>query len=408
MNLSYFIAKRYFLSKKKKTFINVISIISMVVVGVSTMALVLVLSVFNGLEGLLRNLYGSFDAQVTILPTEGKSFEYTENFQHQILEIDGITSVADVIENIALITYRGAQRFVRLKGVGESFENQDRFRNAQTYGNMKLKEDRVAYAIIGRGISNDLSIQLNDDFYPIQVYYPKDIGPGQVNPDHMYTLKHILPGSVFAVEKSIDENYIFVPIEFSQELLNYGNKRTALELGVENGTDLDQLKTKLMASIGSDFQVKLGDEIHSDLYKILKWEKMFVFLALAAIIGIASINIYFSLSMLVIDKKKDLALLKAIGSPNSLLKKIFLAEGMIIAFTGAFTGLVLGLTIAGIQQKFGLIGMGVQGAISDAYPVIIDWLDVLITSLFIILITILSALHPARKATKSIALNLLQ
>lgn len=385
-----------------------ISIISMVVVGISTMALILVLSVFNGLEGLLRNLYGSFDAEVTILPASGKSFEYTEEIKSSILAIEGVSTVVEVIEDNALITYRGSQRFIRLKGVGDDFSKQDRFKNALNYGPMKLKEDQVGYAIIGRGISNDLSIKLNDDFYPIQVYYPKDVAPGQINPERMFTLKHILPGSVFAVEKYIDENYIFVPLEFSQELLNYGNKRTALELGLSSGVDLDRLKKNLTASLGSSFKVKLGDEIHSDLYKILKLEKMFVFLALAAIIGIASINIYFSLSMLVIDKKKDLALLKAIGSPDSLLQRIFLAEGSIIAFTGAFSGLILGLIIAGAQQEFGLIGMGVQGAIVDAYPVIIDWRDILVTSLFIILITIISAIQPARKAAKSSAVSILQ
>lgn len=408
MNLPFFIAKRYFLSKKKKTFINLISIISMIVVGISTMALVLVLSVFNGLEGLIRNLYGSFDAEITILPTTGKSFDYTDTLKSQLLQIDGIVSVADIIEDNVLIKYRGAQRVIRLKGVGDDFIKQDRFRNAITRGAMILKEGKMGYAIVGRGIKNDLSIQLNDDFSPIQVYYPKDIAPGQINPEYMFTRKHILPRSTFAVEKYIDEKYIFVPVEFSQELLNYGARRTALELGIEDGSDLDRVKADLLGSLGSSFQVKLDDEIHSDLYKILKWEKMFVFFALAAIIGIASINIYFSLSMLVIDKKKDLALLKAIGSPASILQKIFLAEGTIIAFTGAFAGLLLGLIIAFVQQQFGVIGMGVQGAIVDAWPIIIDWRDILITSLFIVFITLLAAIQPAQKAAKSEVFGLLQ
>lgn len=408
MNLSYFIAKRYFLSKKKKTFINVISIISMLVVGISTMALILILSVYNGLEGLLKNLYGSFDAQLTVQPTEGKSFEYSNQLKNKILAIEGITTVVDIIEDNALITYRGAQRIVKLKGVGDDFLKQDRFREAVTYGSMNLKEGSVGFALIGRGISNNLSIQLNDDFYPIQIDYPKDIGPKQINPDQMFTRKYILAGSVFAVEKHIDDNYVFVPIEFSQELLNYGTRRTALELGTTEGADLDGIKAELITSLGSSFKIKLGEEIHSDLYKILKWEKVIIFLSLAAIIGIASINIYFSLSMLVIDKKKDLALLKALGSSGSLLQKIFLAEGAIIAFSGAFSGLTLGLIIASIQQKFGLVSMGVQGAITDVYPVLVDWRDILFTSLFIILITILAAIQPARKAAKSMGLNLLQ
>ncbi|MEQ9232034.1 MAG: FtsX-like permease family protein [Cyclobacteriaceae bacterium] len=408
MKLPLFIAKRYFLSRKKKTFINVISLISMIVVGLSTMALVIVLSVFNGLEGLLRNLYGTFDADITILPVEGKSFELTGDFRSQLEAIPGVEYIAEVIEDNVLVAYRGSQRIVRLKGVSEDFQKQGRFESAITYGDMKLREENVGFAIVGRGIQYDLNMSLTDDFHPLVINYPRDIGPGQVNVEKMFSQKVILPGGVFAVERSLDNNYIFVPLQFSQELLDYGNRRTALELSITPNVSLAEAKSTLEKHLGPSFIVKKNDELHSSLYRILKWEKIFVFLTFGLIIAIGSVNIYFSLSMLVIDKKKDLAVLKALGAPADLLRKTFMTEGSLIAFSGAFIGLLLGLLIAGVQQEFGLVGMGVPGAISDAYPVKIEWLDVVLTAFVVVFITILSSLQPARKAAKSLDLNLLQ
>ncbi len=408
MKLPLFIAKRYFLSRKKKTFINVISLISMIVVGLSTMALVIVLSVFNGLEGLLRNLYGTFDADITILPAEGKSFELTGDFRSQLDEIPGVEYIAEVIEDNVLVAYRGSQRIVRLKGVSEDFQKQGRFESAITYGDMKLREENVGFAIVGRGIQYDLNMSLTDDFHPLVINYPRDIGPGQVNVEKMFSQKVILPGGVFAVERSLDNNYIFVPLQFSQELLDYGNRRTALELSIMPNVSLAEVKSTLEKHLGPSFIVKKNDELHSSLYRILKWEKIFVFLTFGLIIAIGSVNIYFSLSMLVIDKKKDLAVLKALGAPADLLRKTFMTEGSLIAFSGASIGLLLGLLIAGVQQEFGLVGMGVPGAISDAYPVKIEWLDVVLTAFVVVFITILSSLQPARKAAKSLDLNLLQ
>lgn len=380
----------------------------MCVVGLSTMALVIVLSVFNGLEGLLRNLYGTFDADITILATEGKSFDYNDSIRDKIIRQPGVEYVTEVIEDNVLVGYKGSQRIVRLKGVSDEFLKQGRFESAITYGDIKLKEENVGFAIVGQGIQYDLNISLTDDFHPLTINYPRDIGPGQINPDRMFSQKIILPAGVFAIERQIDNNYIFVPIEFTQELLNYGAKRTALEVSINNAVTLDEAKQYITKELGEEFVVKKNEELHSSLYRILKWEKIFVFLTFGLIIAIGSVNIYFSLSMLVIDKKKDLAVLKAIGAPGDLLKRTFMAEGTLIAFSGAFVGLVLGLAIAGVQQKFGLVGMGVPGAISEAYPVKIQWMDVLFTTLIVVLITILSSLQPARKAAKSLDLNLLQ
>lgn len=398
MNLPFFIARRYFLSRRKKSFINILSVISMAVVGLSTMALVIVLSVFNGLEGLLRNLYGSFDAQVTVLPSEGKSFFLTPELLHQVRQVPGVVSVVDIIEDNALIKYKNSQRVVRLKGVGDGFIAQGRFDDAILLGDLVLKEDSVGYAIVGRGIQNDLSLTLMDEFYPMVIHYPRDIRPGQLNPERMFSQEPVVARSAFAVEKSFDDNYVFVPVEITRQLLGYGDRRTALELEVQPGQSLEEVKLTLMQTLGPGYTVKLNEELRGSLYRILKLEKIFVFLTFGIIIAIGSVNIYFSLSMLVIDKKRDLTLLKALGAPGHLVGRIIFAEGVIIALAGALTGLLLGLAIAGLQEHFGLVSMGVQGAISEAYPVKIIWTDVLLTALLVALITVVSSLQPTRKA----------
>jgi lipoprotein-releasing system permease protein len=406
VNIALFIARKYFFSKKKKTFINVISIISMLVVGISTMAMIIVLSVFNGLEGLLRNLYGQYDPDITVVPTQGKTFSVEEAWLSELREIDGVESVAEVIEDNVLVRYKDAQRVVRMKGLSDAFIDQRRIQDYIVDGQDVLKKDNIGYAIAGRGIQYALSLSVGDDFHPLQVYYPRDIQPGRLNPSSLFSLRSIRVGGIFAVEKYYDENYIFVPLEFMQELLKDTRRRTSLEIQVKK--DAAEVKKALQEFLGPAYNVRLNEEIHGDLYKILKWEKIFVFLTFGLIIAIGSINIYFSLSMLVIDKKKDLAILQSLGAGPGLRAKVFLAEGAIIAFSGGLIGLVLGLGISWLQQTYGIVSIGVPGALTQAYPVAIEWLDVLLITLLIIGITLVAAIQPARKASAAQDLSLLQ
>ncbi len=377
----------------------------MLVVGISTMALIIVLSVFNGLEGLLRSLYGSFDPQIVIQPSEGKTFEFNDSLKQEILNVGDIAFITEVIEDNVLIKYQNAQRVVRLKGVSNEFLEHNRIENSIVYGDPKLKDGDIQYAIVGRGVQYDLSINPNNDFFTIQVYYPRNIDPGVVNPTSLYRVRHVLPSSVFAIEKYYDENYVFVSLEFASNLLNYGSKRSALEIDLRPETDPKNVKAALSQLLGSSFKVKLGEELHEDLYKILRIEKLFVFIIFSLIIGIASINIYFSLTMLAIDKKRDIAILAAQGASNSLIKRIFLAEGAIVALTGALLGLILGLGISFIQQKFGIVSMGMHTTITDAYPVKIEVLDVLVTVLCIMAITFLASIQPANFAAKKLSIQ---
>lgn len=408
MNLSFFIAKRYFLSKKKRNFINVISLISMAVVAIGTAALIIALSFFNGLEGLLKTMYGDFDPDLIIIPAKGKSFEANDQQKNDLEAMQGVVGVSEVVEDNVLLRYKQSQRVVRLKGVGSAFDEYSGIRESVVAGEFPLVKDSLGYALIGRGVQYDLAVSLRDDFYSLQIYYPKDLGPGVISPDKMLRVMSIVPGGVFAIEKYYDENYVFVPVAFAKKLLNYGDRLSSYEIYLDEMVNPQTVKADLQKLMGQDYIIRQGEELHSDLFKVLKIEKLFVFLILTSIIAIASINIFFSLTMLVIEKKNDIAVLFSQGATRRLIYNIFLLEGCIVAFSGAGIGLTLGLGLSWVQQQFGIISMGMQSSVVDSYPVKIQSGDVLMTVFAIIVITILASIQPAFTASKSLSVKPLQ
>ena len=401
MNLPFFIARRYLLSKRKANFINIISILSIAGIAFSTAALIIVLSVFNGLEDLLRSLNNSFDPEIKIEAAEGKSFELPGELVNRIKEINGVEVVTEVIEDYAYLRYRDANQVVIIKGVSDSFLEQNRIPKENIVeGELKLKDGPINYAIIGRGIQYTLSIAANDPLYPLQVYYIKNVNSVGLDPSNMYARQNIVPGGVFSIVQNFDENYIIVPIRFTEELFNYGNKRTSLEIKTAQAADVFKVEREVQQLVGESFNVLNHEEQHQDLYKLLKMEKLFTFLSLTLLLIIGSINIFFSLMMLVLDKKKDIAILKSMGAHDNQVRNIFLAEGVLIAFSGAFLGLTLGIVFYWLQQKYGLISMGMETSITQGYPIKVKGLDFLLTLAVITVITILISLKPAKMASR--------
>lgn len=370
-------------------------------IAFSTAALVIVLSVFNGLEGLLRSLYASFDPEIKIELKRGKSFEVTPALLSAIQSVKGVGIVTEVIEDYAYVRYRDADMVVTMKGVSNNFLEQHRLDDRLSDGRLILQEGETDYAIIGQGVQYALSVSVNEGFFPLQVFYIKSMKTGSLDPSQLYARQVLQPGGVFTIEKNYDENYIFVPLSFAQELLNYGNKRTALEIQTANGANLKDVQQKIKETVGDSFSVLTNEEQHKDLYRLLKVEKLFTFVALALLILIASINIFFSLMMLALDKKKDISILFALGADSALVHKVFLSEGALIAFVGATSGLLLGGAICWLQDSFGLVGMGMENAIVSSYPVIIRFTDFLTISLTIVAITALVSFYPARLAARS-------
>ncbi len=405
MNLPLFIARRYFFSGRKKNFINIISILSIIGIAFSTAALVIVLSVFNGLEDLLRSLYTSFDPELKIELKKGKSFEVDEHMIQQLQTVVGVDIITEVIEDYAYVRYRDADIVVTLKGVSESFLRQHRLDNSMVDGELVLSKNETDYAVVGRGVQYALSLSVKESVQPLQVFYIKNLKASGLDPSQLYARRVIQPGGVFSIEKNYDDNYIFVPLHFAQDLLNYGNRRTSLEIKTTGKLPLQATQAGVAKVMGSDFSVLTNQEQHADLYRLLKIEKLFTFIALTLLILVASINIFFSLMMLVLDKKKDISVLFAMGSGTRLIRNIFLSEGALIAFTGAFSGLLLGGLVCWMQDSFGLVGMGMENAIISSYPVKMNVTDFALTALVIIVITLLVSFYPARLAARTYSIE---
>lgn len=364
-------------------------------VAFSTAALIIVLSVFNGLEDLLRSLYTSFDPEIKIESVKGKSFEVNNEFISKLEALPGVEIVTEVIEDYVYLRYREADMVVTAKGVSQNFIDQQRLNQHIVNGEMLLTQGDINYAVIGRGIQYTLSVATGNDLYPLQLYYIKDLRGGSLDPSRMYSRALTIPAGSFSIEKNYDENFIFVPLEVMQGLLDYGNKRTSLEIKTTSQADTKKVQASLKQILGEDFLVLNNDEQHKDLYKILKMEKLFGFLAFSLILAIGAINVFFTLSMLAIDKKKDISVLYAMGAAPTFIRKIFLIEGAIISFTGASIGLVLGGLICWLQIEYGLVSMGMELSIADGYPVKMKLTDFLNTSAIIIFITLAVSLRPA-------------
>lgn len=401
MKLPFFIAKRYLFSKRKRNFINIISGLTLVLVSSCTAALIMVLSVFNGLEDLLRSLNQSFDPQIKIEASRGKSFEMNDELMDAIRKIEGVEIVTEVIEDYAYARYREANQVITLKGVSDNFLDQHRIDNSIVEGDLKLKNGEVPYAIVGRGIQYSLSIQVGDDLHPLQIYYINDLKPGVIDPSKIYSQRNIIVGSAFSIVQNFDENYIIVPLDFAREVMKYGNKRTSLELKISDTAKSSDVQRKLRKLLGEKFSVLTLAEQHKDLYRLLKIEKLFAFGGGVLLLGIASINIFFSLMMLVLDKKKDISLLTAMGTDRSDIRKIFLTEGALIAVGGTVIGLCLGAIVCFFQARFGFISMGMQNSVTEGYPVKMIPSDFFNITIAMIVITFLVSYRPAQVAART-------
>jgi len=379
----------------------------MIGVGVGTMALVIVLSVFNGLEDLFRSLHGTFDSELSIKPAYGKSFVATPTLLAKVNATEGVGYVAEIIEDNVFLSYRKGQMVARMRGVPEQFIRQNGLDQAVIAGSAYLQQQNKPYAIIGSGVQYTLSIALMDEINPVQVWYPDNTRRTiNISSPEAIRKNNIRAGGVFALEQRYDKDYIFVPLHFAADLLQLGNRRSALEVSVHDGHDVDDVKARLQKLLSNNFLVQDRDEQHASLLQAIRIEKLFVYITFSVILAVASFNIFFSLTMLAIDKRKDVAVLSALGAAPGFIRRIFLTEGAIIAALGTLAGLGLGFLICYIQQTFGIVKMGMETAIVDAYPVKMQFFDFAVTGITIALITFVASYFPAIKAAKDIDVRL--
>jgi lipoprotein-releasing system permease protein len=396
LNLSFFIARRYLISKKKQNIINIISGISVAGVATGTFALVVVLSVFNGFNDLIKSYFSTLDPDLKITPIEGKMFEPSYFTDSLLLDIPGIEGYSLVIEENALLKYGTRQYIATIKGVPENFRTITGIDGLMVDGSFSLEKDGFYYAVAGQGVAGQLGIAL-DFTEPVHVYVPKK----GMRPSLTLTsaLNHdlIIPTGVFALLEEVDSRLVFVPLSFAARLFEAGTRVSAIEIRLDENASVKTIQRTIQQHAGDNYHVKNKYQQHDMLYKTMKSEKWATYLILVFILVIASFNILGSLSMLIIDKKEDISILRSMGASPNLIRKIFLYEGWLISVTGVAAGLVLGVLISLAQIHFELLTLPGHGSfVISAYPVKILLLDLLMITVVVLSIGFFAAWYPVR------------
>lgn len=403
MMLELKIANRYLFSKKSTNAINIISMVSGVAMLFGTMVLILVLSVFNGLEGLIKSLYSSFYSDIAITATEGKVFEITPALQNQLNAISYIDAYSYALEENALLEYTDKQHICTVKGVDENyFKVINKFDTFMVDGKKILKKDSINFCIMGVGVAQKLGLDPSRAFNPVAIYMPKKAGASFSSMENAFNKSYVNHAGAFAVSDEFDTRYTFVPLDFFQQLTGNSNKASQIEIRLKNSNTTNAAIAQIKQSIGKSFTVKSRYEQNEVLYKILKSEKWITFAILLLIMIIASFNIVGALSMLVLEKKKDIATLTALGIQKNSIVKIFLLEGVLMSLIGATIGMVLAFTLCILQQKVGLVPMPGSSFLVHYYPVKMQLSDFLAVGSVVFIISLLAAYMPAKKAAEAV------
>lgn len=402
LNLPFFIARRYLFSKKSTNAINVISIISMVGVAVATMALVIVLSVFNGFHDLVASFFTNFDPQLEVVPVKGKVAAADDAVFMKIRQLPEVDMVSECVQDQALAFYNGQQAMVNIMGVDDNFARMTRIQKIlYGDGDFSLQAANLEYGVPGIRLAQTLGMGARWDGF-LKIYAPQREGQltDMASPaDGFVTDSLISPGVVFAVNQAkYDRDYLITSIAFARRLFFRQGMVSKLMVKLKPGTDLDATKRKIKNLAEGRFNVLDRFEQHADTFRIMQVEKVLAYLFLSFILVVACFNIIGSLSMLIIEKKKDVQTLRNLGATDRTLTRVFLFEGRMISALGAVVGILLGLLLCWLQQEFGLVPMGDSSGtfVVNAYPVSVHYSDVLVVFITVLAVGWAAAWYPVR------------
>ena len=405
MNLPFYIARRYLFSKKKHNAINIISGISVCGVALATLALVCTLSVFNGFQDMVAGFFTAFDPELKITIREGKVFEPQGAAFQEVRSLPEIAVWTETLEENAMVQYKDRQAMAIIKGVEDNFEELTSI-DSLLYGagEFILHDSIVDYGVLGVELISELGtgLQFVD---PLQVYAPKrNVRVNMANPSASFNRDYLFsPGVVFVVnQQKYDARYILTSLSFARNLFNYDTEVSAVELKLKPGADVTAVQRKIARILGDEFVVLDRYEQQADVFRIMEIEKFISYLFLTFILAIACFNVIGSLSMLILDKREDVETLRNLGADDRLIARIFLFEGRLISLFGALSGIVLGLLLCYIQQRFGIISLGGGSGsfIVDAYPVSVHATDVILIFITVITVGFLSVWYPVHYLTR--------
>jgi len=394
MHLSSLIARRYLFARKSHNVINIISLISGIGIAVGTCALIIVMSVYNGFQDIVRDAYGKTEADFIIAPACGKSLSCEDEVLRRIRSDKSVESFSPVIREKVFITYNGSRSIATIKGVDTLYEHNESVTSGITEGRFDLYDGEIPSAVVGRTLARQMGISPRF-LDAIDIYFPAR-GRKVSLTDPMSSLNSIslFPTGIISLEQQFDKEMIYIPLEEAQFLLEYDGLVSFIEVNLRPGCDLKTVDSEFRSVLGDGYVLKNRYQQNETVYKMMKYEKVAIYMILLFIIIIISCNVFGSLTMLIIEKEDDIATLKSLGARNSLLKRIFISEGWMITLYGTAAGTVTGIILSLIQQVFGVISLP-GNYIIKAYPVILRGTDILITVFSIALIGFIIACIPS-------------
>lgn len=394
--LSLKIAIRYLLSKKSHNAINGITLVASCGVAIITAAIICMLSVFNGFESLIDSLCSNFDAELRIEPRRGKTFQDTDSLRNVILNTDGVETLSAVLEENILLSYGNHQIPAKMMGVDDAFAEVTQIQDIVAAGEYILEDEVADYCSLGGGLATQLGAG-SSFVRPISAYCPRRQGKiDLLNPDDAFIDGHLYCGSIFLVNQAeYDDNYCITSLDFARRMLDDSTLVSAYELKLRKGLDPDRVKAAIPLD-SETFVIKTRYEQQADNYRIMQIEKWITFLIVIFILLIASFNVIGALSMLIIDKEDEIRILRNIGASDKMIRNIFACEGMLVSGIGAVSGIVIGVILCLLQERYGFITLGSDSSayIVSSYPVELHWLDVLCAALAVFVIGIITTIYP--------------
>ena len=392
--LSFRIALRYVLALRKFSTTQILSLLAFLGIFLGSMAMVVVLSAFNGFEGLLKEIYHSQDPDLKIETIKGKTFQLDSNVLQKLRTLEGVKGVYQSLADKASLQYGDGQMVVQIVGIEKGFENASRLDTLVRKGKFIVSSGDISFGMVTEPVRNALKISLNNDFEFLKVSYPKRKKILKLGTNKIFNQLNLTPSGFL----QMDEQRVYAPLEDVRVLMDKPLGISFLDVFIAEGSNIQKVKNDLLKTLGSGFLVKDEMEQHEDLFKILKIEKFFVFLALGFIILISSFNLFVSCSMLVLDKKNDIFTLLAMGMKPNNVGRIVRISGGLVTILGLIPGLLFGLAICLIQKWFGLVPLGMSSTTIMSYPIDIQWFDFLLVSLWVMVIGFFAVINPAKKA----------
>ena len=393
MSISIKTALKFILSKKNKTFINFLSYISILTLSLGTAAMIIVLSVYNGLENTLKSIYDDFDPEIKI---EKKEFKYFENsLASEIASIENVESVSAIIENQVILQNEEKEVVAYLKGVDENFISQERISDNLTEGSFLFKIGKMDYGVFGRGIKYKLGLKTNSNFQSVDVFAlneNKSLNPSSLKSNFFYK-EGIKVSGIFAIENSFDNEYVFSSLKFAQRLFK-NDKISSYEVKLKDKNKISETRQLINSKIGDNYNILTSLEQRVGLYKILKTEKLVVYLVFGIILLLSSINIFFLLIMMGVEKQKDISVMYSFGVKREQIKNVFINQGLLIGAVSIIFGTIIGTGLTLLQKEFGLIKIQMSSSILEKYPVDFMFSDLLVIYLMVLSISYLASLFP--------------